>query len=170
MNWKPAVRFFRNLHPITSTLILVLTVSVPITLVSSALEKGVNRENLAASVDYFKNNKLSKIAFETLVEAPFKEKLKHRGPIAAVTLLRNFRWARWLITLENPFIFLLVIFPGVQWAETHTNYWAALFDSVLYGLLVFKIGGLRGWLSSWGVHVIVNFAVFIGFSVNLLIK
>ncbi len=162
--------FFRKLNPIVTTLILMLVISVPITLVSSALDKGIDRYNQQSIEDSVKDKKLSYIAYDWVIKTPFKEELIYRSPIALVTLLRNIKFLKAFIALENPLIFCLIIFPGLIWSQGHAVPYAALFDSILLGLLVFKIGGLRGWLSSFLIHLIINFSVFIGFAIHYFLK
>lgn len=162
--------FFESLHPIVVTLVLMLMVSVPITLVSSATNKGINRENKQDIEDFFKNNKFSDVAIDAIFKTPFKEEVKYRGPIAVVSSLRYLNFFRNFITFENPIIWFIIILPGVDFSQGHAIPFAALFDSLLLGWLVFKIGGWRGWLAAFLVHAIVNLSVVIGFGVNLLIK
>lgn len=162
--------FFESLHPIVVTLVLMLLVSVPITLVASATNKGVNRENKQDIEDFFKNNKFSDVAIDAIFKTPFKEEAKYRGPIALVSTLKYIHFFKNFITLENPIIWFIIILPGIDFSQGHAIPFAALFDSLLLGWLVFKIGGWRGWLAAFLVHAIVNLSVVIGFGVNLLIK
>src|SRR3989344_2906734 len=122
--------FFGKLHPIVLTLLLMFTISVPITLISSVLDKGI----------------------------------KYRLPALIISYLKPF------LTLENPVVWLVIILPGLPWSEGHAVPLAALIDNLFLGWLVFKIGRLRGWLAALLVHMIINFSVFLGYAVNLLIK
>lgn len=163
--------FFRKLHPMVITLLLMLTVSVPVTLVMSIKNSGVNRENKKDIEDFFKENSISAIAYDILVKTPLKEEIKYRGPVAIASLLKPLAFFKPIITLENPLIWFLIIFPGINWSQSHIIPWPVLIDSLLLGWLVFKIGGVRGWLASLLVHELINLAVFIGFCVNhFLIK
>jgi ribose/xylose/arabinose/galactoside ABC-type transport system permease subunit len=162
--------FFESLHPIVVTLLLMLMVSVPITLVSSTTNKGVNRENKQDIEDFFKENKFKDVALDTILKTPLKEEAKYRGTIAIVSSLKYLNFFKNFITFENPIVWFIIILPGIDFSQGHAIPLAALFDSLLLGWLVFKIGGWRGWLAAFLVHAIVNLSVTIGFGVNLLIK
>ncbi len=163
--------FFRKLHPVVITLFLMLMVSVPVTLVMSIKNQGVNRENKKDIEDFFKENPVSAIAYDILVKTPVKEEFKYRGPVAIISLLKLIPFFKPIITFQNPLVWFLIIFPGIDWSQSHAVPWATLIDSLLLGWLVFKIGGIRGWLASLLVHELINLAVFIGFCVNhFLIK
>ncbi|MBI3046629.1 MAG: hypothetical protein HYY86_03795 [Candidatus Harrisonbacteria bacterium] len=165
-----AKNFFEKLNPVVTTLILMLVISVPITLVATMRNKGVNREIKQDIEDEARDKNLKWVGCDWVIKTPLKEELKFRGPIAVLTLLRNFEFLRFLIVLENPVIYFSIILPGLMWSEFHVVPYAALVDSVFLGLLVFRVGGIRGWLSALLVHVIINFSVFIGFVINTLIK
>ena len=162
--------FFEKLNPIVTTLILMLMISVPITLVAIMRNRGINQETKQAIKDETTAKKPMEVGYDWIIKTPLKEELKFRGPIAALTLLRNFEFLRFLIVLENPVIYISIILPGLMWSEFHVIPYAALVDSVFLGLLVFKVGGIRGWLSALLVHMIINFSVFLGFLINTLSK
>jgi len=165
-----AKNFFEKLNPVVTTLILMLIISVPITLVATMRNHGINRGIKQDIEDEARNKKLLEVGYDWVIKTPLKEESKYRGPIAVLTLLRNFEFLRFLIVLENPFVYLAIILPGIMWAENHVVFYAALLDSVFLGLLVFRIGGVRGWLSAFLIHTIINFSVFIGFVINTLLK
>ena len=165
-----AKSFFEKLSPIVSTLILMLIISLPITLVATMKNQGINRESRNEIENEARKKKLCQLGYDWIIKTPLNEEIKYRAPIAILTLLRNFEFLKFLIVLENPIVYLTIILPGIMWAENHVVFYAALIDSVLLGLLVFKIGGLRGWLSALLIHMIINFSVFIGFIINTLIK
>jgi|SRR3989344_1004306 len=156
--------FFGKLHPIVLTLLLMFTISVPITLISSVLDKGINRENRQDISEFFRRNKVSALAFDLIVKTPLTEEIKYRLPALIISYLKPF------LTLENPVVWLVIILPGLPWSEGHAVPLAALIDNLFLGWLVFKIGRLRGWLAALLVHMIINFSVFLGYAVNLLIK
>lgn len=160
--------FFKKLHPVTATLFMMLLVSVPITLVSSALNKGINKENQEYIEDFFKNTKPKALAYDLIIKTPFKEEMKYRAPVFMLSLLKGYLGK--MISFENPLVWLVIILPGISWSGTHVIPIAALIDNLFLGWLVFKIGGVRGWLAGLLVHMLVNTAVFIGFSMNLLFK
>jgi hypothetical protein len=156
--------FFEKVHPIVFTLFLMLMVSVPITLVSSALNTGVNAENLADIRNFFKTNKPAAVAYDVILKIPLKEEAKYRLPIMFLSYLKFF------LTLENPLVWFVIILPGIPWAQGHAVPLAALVDSLILGWLVFKIGGIRGWLAALLVHVLINFSIFLGYAVNLMLQ
>lgn len=167
---RQLLEFFGKLNPIVTTLILMLIISLPITLVSTMRKQGINKESKEGIESEAREKKLYHVGYDWVIKTPLKEEIKYRAPIAILTLLRNFELFKIFIVLENPVVYLAIILPGIMWAENHVVFYAALVDSVLLGLLVFKVGGIRGWLSALLIHTIINFSVFIGFVINTLIK
>ncbi len=160
--------FLKTIHPVTATLIMMLSVSVPVTLVSSALQKGVNKENQQFINEFFRETKPKALAYDLIIKTPIREEIKYRTPVFILSLLKGYLGK--LFTFENPLVWLVIILPGISWSESHILPIAALIDNLFLGWLVFRIGGVRGWLAGLLVHMLVNTAVFIGFYIGVLLK
>jgi len=160
--------FLNTIHPVTTTLLMMLLVSVPVTLVSSAFQRGINKENQQFINEFFRDNKPKALAYDLIIKTPIKEEMKYRAPVFMLSLLKGY--FKKLISFENPLVWLIIILPGISWSSTHVLPIAALIDNLFLGWLVFRIGGIRGWLAGLLVHMLVNTAVFIGFYINSLLK